>query len=111
PEPELLGDIDDAHAASAEQRIEPEAGDLSADSRIRAHSLRCRGIMRRLRRNPQWRHGGKTAAYDRTSARAATRRGSYRPDAGGPLDLPLPAQGLRGNQSSAQSAAAVSVRV
>jgi hypothetical protein len=36
-EPEILGQIDDAHPAPAQQRLDPVAGDLRADPRVVAH--------------------------------------------------------------------------
>jgi hypothetical protein len=36
-EPQILGQVDDAHAAPAEQRLDPVAGELGADPRVVAH--------------------------------------------------------------------------
>ncbi len=36
-EPQILGQVDDAHAAQAEQRLDPIAGELGADPRVVAH--------------------------------------------------------------------------
>ena len=36
-EPQILGQVDDAHAASSQQRLDPVAGDLGADLRVVAH--------------------------------------------------------------------------
>ena len=36
-EPQILGQVDDAHAAEAQQRLDPVAGDLGADLRVIAH--------------------------------------------------------------------------
>jgi hypothetical protein len=36
-EPQILGQVDDAHAAQAEQGIDPVAGELGADPRVVAH--------------------------------------------------------------------------
>ncbi len=36
-EPQILGQVDDAHAAPAQQRLDPIAGELGADPRVVAH--------------------------------------------------------------------------
>ena len=36
-EPQILGQVDDAHAAQAQQRLDPVAGELGADPRVVAH--------------------------------------------------------------------------
>ena len=36
-EPQILGQVDDAHAAPAQQRLDPVAGELGADPRVVAH--------------------------------------------------------------------------
>ena len=36
-EPQVLGQVDDAHPAEAEQRLDPVAGELGADPRVVAH--------------------------------------------------------------------------
>ena len=36
-EPQILGEVDDAHAAPAQQRLDPIAGELGADPRVVAH--------------------------------------------------------------------------
>jgi hypothetical protein len=36
-EPQILGQVHDAHAAEAEQRLDPVAGKLGADPRVVAH--------------------------------------------------------------------------
>ena len=36
-EPQILGQVDDAHAAQAQQRLDPIAGELGADPRVVAH--------------------------------------------------------------------------
>ena len=36
-EPQILGQVDDAHAAEAQQRLDPIAGELGADPRVLAH--------------------------------------------------------------------------
>ena len=36
-QPQVLGQVDDAHPAAAEQRLDPVAGELGADPRVVAH--------------------------------------------------------------------------
>jgi hypothetical protein len=36
-EPQILGQVDDAHAAPAQQRLDPIAGELGADWRVVVH--------------------------------------------------------------------------
>ena len=36
-QPQVLGQVDDAHPAQAEQRLDPVAGELGADPRVVAH--------------------------------------------------------------------------
>jgi hypothetical protein len=36
-EPQILGQVDDAHAAEAQQRLDPIAGELGVDPRVVAH--------------------------------------------------------------------------
>ena len=36
-EPQILGQVDDAHATPAQQRLDPVAGELGADPRVVAH--------------------------------------------------------------------------
>ena len=36
-QPQVLGQVDDAHPAPAEQRLDPVAGELGADPRVVAH--------------------------------------------------------------------------
>ena len=36
-EPQILGQVDDAHAAPAQKRLDPVAGELGADPRVVAH--------------------------------------------------------------------------
>ena len=36
-EPQILGQVDDAHAAQAQQRLDPIAGKFGADPRVVAH--------------------------------------------------------------------------
>ena len=52
-EPEVLGQVDDAHAAPAQQRLDPVAGELGADLRVIAHLH-----LRTLAFSAWWNHTG-----------------------------------------------------